>query len=309
MEHLDSPKLNVLEECLLEDAAHEGYLHAGEAESRRLAKQAEFKRSRVLADALPVFQNAAPGSLTVLEMPCGSGAHTEWLAQTFPSIRKIVAVDFSASLLKDARKRCAGLGDRVEFFLADGTRLADYPGFANRLGSFDVCISIMFFEHLPGREARISAAKAALRCLKPGGTLFSSECSSALLQFIPESPSFARYYREYCRLQNEDLSGDADMGIRMATVFEEAGFVVSEEPTVVAFCRRRGIRNETAQNGLEELRLWAIDALFSCKDRLLQLGRVSQEQVDQVRNYLEGEVIQEGLYGLINTIASCPQME
>lgn len=294
----------VLDAALMGDCAHEGYLHAGDTESRRLAKQAAFKRSRVFTDAMKLLETSPEKSLDVLELPCGSGAHTEWLAKTFPSVRKIAAVDFSASLLRDARQRCAGLGDRVEFFLADGTRLADYPEFVGRIGTFDLCVSIMFFEHLPGRDARVLAAQAVRRCLKPNGRIFSSECSSALLQFLPESGAFTKYYREYCRLQNQDLAGDADMGIKMARLLEDAGFRVSAEPTVVSFCRRRSSSDASATRGLGELCEWAIEAMFSCKPRLLQLNRVTQEEVDEVARYLNPSIgiVQSGLYGLVNTV-------
>jgi SAM-dependent methyltransferase len=300
------PALVILDRSLLANKAHEGYMHAGEKESRRLAKQAEFKRSRVLADALQLLRTAEPGSLDVLELPCGSGEHTSWLLRSFPSIRSLVAVDFSSTLIEDARRKCDGFADRATFYLADGTRLADYPEFAPMLGSFDLCLTFMFFEHLPGQLAREQAAQAIHRCLKPEGRLFSSECSSILLQFLPPSEDFALYYRAYCDLQNQDLLGEADMGIRMASLLEIAGFDVPDEPTVVSFCRRRSVRNGRADEELRELLKWARGALFSCRDRLIKTGKVSAETAERVAAYLKGDQVQVGLYGLVNTVAVKP---
>jgi trans-aconitate 2-methyltransferase len=58
------------------------------------------------------------GDERVLDAGCGSGRVTEVLADRLPS-GQVVALDASAAMLSEARRRLARFGDRIEFVQAD----------------------------------------------------------------------------------------------------------------------------------------------------------------------------------------------
>lgn len=60
------------------------------------------------------------GDELVLDAGCGSGRVTQQLLERLPSGR-VVALDGSAAMLDEARRRLAGYGGRVEYVLADLT--------------------------------------------------------------------------------------------------------------------------------------------------------------------------------------------
>lgn len=126
----------------------EGTTTLGEAEEAALALTAERAQ---LADGQQV-----------LELGCGWGSLTLWMARRFPASR-IVGVSNSRSQRQSimARARAAGL-DNVEI------RTADINQFTS-LGGFDRIVSVEMFEHLrnwPEMFGRVNA------WLKPGGRFF-----------------------------------------------------------------------------------------------------------------------------------------
>jgi ubiquinone/menaquinone biosynthesis C-methylase UbiE len=98
----------------------------------------------------------------VIELGCGTGCNTEWLAQQASSI---VALDFSEAMLHRARARVRS--GRVRFINHDirGT----WPLATN---SADVVMAMLVFEHV---EHLRPAFAEAFRCLRPEGVLFICE--------------------------------------------------------------------------------------------------------------------------------------
>lgn len=102
----------------------------------------------------------------VLELGCGTGKNTEWLAA---HARQVVALDFSEGMLARARERLqrAGVGERVRFVrhdVRDPLPVAD--------GSADVVVGNLVLEHV--RDLAPVFAEAA-RALRPGGRLWLCE--------------------------------------------------------------------------------------------------------------------------------------
>jgi len=92
----------------------------------------------------------------VLDVGCGTGYGTAYLAETAKSI---VGIDYSASALKWARTHYPG----VDFRLMDAVR----PQFPDN--SFDLIVSNENFEHLPNQATH---AGELARLLRPGGLCF-----------------------------------------------------------------------------------------------------------------------------------------
>ena len=98
----------------------------------------------------------------VLELGCGTGKNTAWLAER---ARRVVAMDFSAGMLDAARRRVRS--DTVRFVQHDVTEA--WPVAA---ATVDVVIGNLVLEHV--RDVAPVFAEAA-RVLRAGGRLFACE--------------------------------------------------------------------------------------------------------------------------------------
>jgi len=100
---------------------------------------------------------------SILELGCGWGSLTLWMAQHFPRAR-ITAVSNSASQRKHIEARCVALNIRnVQVITADVNTLALLEG------DYDRCVSIEMFEHMRNYATLLGRIG---RWLKPGGKLF-----------------------------------------------------------------------------------------------------------------------------------------
>jgi 2-polyprenyl-6-hydroxyphenyl methylase/3-demethylubiquinone-9 3-methyltransferase len=97
----------------------------------------------------------------VLEIGCGRGGFSAWLATQGPAL--VVGGDFSAAAVEKARAHARTLAlENLKFEVADIQRLT-HPD-----GSFDVVVSCETVEHVP--DPRLAVRELA-RVLAPGGTL------------------------------------------------------------------------------------------------------------------------------------------
>jgi SAM-dependent methyltransferase len=97
----------------------------------------------------------------VLEVGCGSGAVSRWLAQRTEAANPIVAVDINRYLLREAAGLAAreGLADRIEFREANAEALP----FSD--ASFDAALSVTVLEEVDADRALAELA----RVVRPGG--------------------------------------------------------------------------------------------------------------------------------------------
>jgi SAM-dependent methyltransferase len=122
---------------------------------------------------------AYPGESSVLEVGCGVGAQTLWLARQSPTAR-FLSIDISADSISEARSRVerAGLAN-VEFRQADIFALP-FPA-----ESFDHVFVCFVLEHL----ARPSEALLIFRrLLRSGGSFTVIEGDHGSTYFHPHSP-------------------------------------------------------------------------------------------------------------------------
>ncbi len=97
-----------------------------------------------------------------LEIGCGTGKNTEWLAQKAASV---TGVDLSAEMLEVARSKIKN--DHVQFVQADVN--ADWH-FSS--GSYDLVSFSLVLEHIANLDTVFQKAAAALR---PGGYMYMGE--------------------------------------------------------------------------------------------------------------------------------------
>ena len=101
--------------------------------------------------------------LDILELGCGWGSLTLWMAEHYPAAR-ITAVSNSRPQREFIEARCRERGfGNVRVITQDVNRL-DLP-----MAAFDRCVSIEMFEHLRNYDTLLGRVA---RWLKPGGKLF-----------------------------------------------------------------------------------------------------------------------------------------
>jgi len=99
----------------------------------------------------------------VLELGCGRGGGSAWLASHCP-IASMTAVDFSASSIRYCRRQFRH--EKLKFHQADATRLT-FPD-----ASFDHIISIELSHCIPEKSRLLDES---LRVLRPGGSLLLAD--------------------------------------------------------------------------------------------------------------------------------------
>ncbi len=110
----------------------------------------------------PLVSLLPPGNTRILELGCGAGSATRYMAETFPKA-KITALDMSAPYLKVAQEKLRAY-PRVDFVQGDATD-TDFKD-----GLFDAVVSVYLMHELP-LEERVKVLHEAWRLLKPAGVL------------------------------------------------------------------------------------------------------------------------------------------
>ncbi|MET4674685.1 MULTISPECIES: SAM-dependent methyltransferase [unclassified Luteibacter] len=153
-QHYELPA-RFFELCLGPRLKYSGCLYPSGAESLAQAEEAMLEvygRRAELADGQ-----------SILELGCGWGSLTLWMARRYPNAR-ITAVSNSSGQRRHIEARCAELGlDNVKVITNDVNTLElDANG-------YDRCVSVEMFEHMRNYETLLSRVATWLR---PGGKLF-----------------------------------------------------------------------------------------------------------------------------------------
>jgi malonyl-CoA O-methyltransferase len=105
--------------------------------------------------------------LEVLDLGCGTGRHSLWLASAGATV---TGIDFSEGMLEEARGKPGA--DAVRFLAHDLARPLPFAA-----GSFDVVVSGLVLEHLRELDAFFAEAR---RVLRPGGRAVVSAMHPAM---------------------------------------------------------------------------------------------------------------------------------
>lgn len=108
-----------------------------------------------------------PQEMTVLDLGCGTGRHTAWLAAAGA---RVTAIDFSPEMLAVARRKTSGVD--VTFLTHDLHETLPLPQEA-----FDLVVSGLVLEHLRNLEGFFAEAH---RVLRPGGRAVVSAMHPAM---------------------------------------------------------------------------------------------------------------------------------
>lgn len=243
------------------NARADRYIHTFEPdEQARLIRQGRF-----LEPYIQPFVDFS-GCATVLEVGCGVGAQLQVLLRRFPHVR-YTGVDIVGAQLQRARQLLAEpvAADRVELIEGSAYQLP-FPD-----ASFDGACIFWVLEHL---NDHLGVLREVHRVLKPGGVFHATEVFNSGLYAWPRQPALETWWRAFNTLQLE-LGGDPDVGVRLAALFETAGFkqVTLHDAPAQMDGRLHGLAARR-----EFLDFWQT-LLLSGAAKLLQHGRVSEQDI------------------------------
>jgi ubiquinone/menaquinone biosynthesis C-methylase UbiE len=134
--------------------------------------------SLILADLPRLTQGRDPKALRVLEIGCGIGRMTRYLADIFGEVH---ACDVSGEMVAQARERLRGFKN-VTAHETSGVDFAALPD-----SYFDVAFSAYVFQHVPSKDVVRSNIREAYRLLRPGG-VFKFQVNSVVNREFDETP-------------------------------------------------------------------------------------------------------------------------
>ena len=209
---------------------------------------------------------AAPGA-NILEIGPATGRYTMELARRGYNV---LAIDIAAELVTRAKARIddLGLGSRVEFRVGDIRTCGDMPE-----STFDAALVMGPLYHLVLQEDRELVLNRVLKCLKPGGVVFSAWISrfgifgdnmKKMPDLIFRKEIVSSVFEHGCdpewnRCRKDGFRGYYARADEIAPIHEQAGFrtltVAGVEPAISA--------DDASYNSLEGERrqLW-LDLLF-----------------------------------------------
>ncbi len=187
---------------------------SGEVERLRLLQEVYGPQSQALLQRAGLREG-----LRVVEIGCGSGNISCWLAEQVGSRGSVVGIDNSGDQVEQARQQAKSRGlANVEFQVGDANA-PDLPE-----GTFDLAYARLVLMHLaqPGE-----ALKRMRRLVRPGGRVACEEMD--LTRWICEPPSeLVRRFYELNIALGERHGGHFRLGPSLPRLFLDAGFAKPE---------------------------------------------------------------------------------
>ncbi|MHC1743087.1 MAG: class I SAM-dependent methyltransferase [Syntrophobacteraceae bacterium] len=185
------------------------YIHGyTDDETTRLTDQATTLSELLHGDT------SFPPNSRVLEVGCGTGAQTVYLARSSPEAA-ITSIDISDTSIREARARLETLG--IANVTLERADLFDLPYPAT---SFDHAFVCFVLEHV---KDPVVALEKLRPILKPGGTMTVIEGDHGSAYFFPRSDAADRAIRCQIKLQAA-AGGNALIGRELYPILTKAGY-------------------------------------------------------------------------------------
>ena len=151
----------------------------------------------------------------VLEVGCGTGSMTAWLAKAVGEGGKVIAVDASEDQIDLARSAVEDAGARNVEFICSTVEALDLPG-----DSIDLVYSRLLLMHL---KNPMQTLKSVRKHLRPGGVIACEEPHSSSLTTTPRNESIKRLNELFVELGS--LQGlDFNIGDKLLPLLRSAGY-------------------------------------------------------------------------------------
>ncbi len=147
--------------------------------------------------------------MRVLEVGCGTGNMTRWIAKQVGDNGHVTAVDISPEQIDIAKKNCSE-SNNITFIASS---LFDL----NTTKKYDLIYSRFLVMHL---QNPFDGLQYLTQLLKPNGILVSEEATNSVTACYPESPVF-RKYRELVMALFTKKNIDFDIGEKLYYYFQE----------------------------------------------------------------------------------------
>jgi ubiquinone/menaquinone biosynthesis C-methylase UbiE len=152
----------------------------------------------------------------ILEIGCGTGSMTTWLAEQVGAEGRVVAVDASDKQLEIARKAAQEAGSTNIEFIRSTVESLELPN-----DSFDMAYCRLLLMHLKDPSGTLARMKKYLR---PRGVIVCEEPHASSLTTSPRNESIERLNGLF--LQLGKLQGlDFDIGDKLLTLLASAGYL------------------------------------------------------------------------------------
>lgn len=160
--------------------------------------------------------------MRVLEVGCGSGNITCWVAEQVGPTGSVLGIDNSAAQVEQARSQATARGlTNIEFQVADAYK----PSLPE--ASFDIAYCRLVLMHL---TKPIDALRAMRSLVKPGGTVLCGEMDLACWLCDPQAEAMEQFFTLNEAL-GERRNENFRLGLSLHRLFREIGF---ERPEVRA---------------------------------------------------------------------------
>lgn len=168
------------------------------------------------------------GGERVLDLACGTGSLSRDLARAVGPYGYVLGIDFSAGMLRLARRRMYA---NLEYRLGDATDLKEVES-----RSFDVATIAYGARNIPDLAALFSEMR---RCLKPGGRAVCLEIARP--EGVPARAFYGVWFDRIVPLLGGMISGDREAYAYLPRSVKE--FVAPAE--LAGIMERSGLRNVT----------------------------------------------------------------
>lgn len=222
----------------------------------------------------------------VLDLACGIGAVSCWIASQVGVTGSVVAADVNPDQLVVAKSRC----EKCEHLPVEYVDASAYAtGFPEE--SFDLVHIRLLLCHLTEPE---KVLREAYRLLKPGGALVCQDLQASAIFSHPSFPAYTRSI-EIAKQTEVALGVDYDYGLRLPADAVDAGFQ-SVEVRIDHPAYLRG----------PEKRLWE-HTFMEAVPTFLRCGVASEDELsalgEEMRQIAEDEHVLIGQWGLPAVIA------
>jgi len=160
-----------------------------------------------------LIKSGLAAGANVLELACGTGNMTQWIAAQVGPHGRVTGVDSSPAQLEAARSNCAGLTN-VELRAADAASTGLPPG------SFDLVYLRCLLMHVPEPVSVLAHARTLLR---PGGVLVCEEAAIDSTFTDPQVPEQRELHQLATDLAQQ-RGCDYNIARRLGSVVRASGF-------------------------------------------------------------------------------------